>query len=157
VFGQGLIFATSGKNGPTLAVRPGGTGDTTKTHVVWRHATGGPYVCSPVFYRDELYVVTEQGVLSCYHARTGRLHYKERLPGKFTASPVAGDNKVFFTNEDGATFVIKAGPRFQLLAKNSLGDYCLASPALADGQIFLRTEKRLYCIRRRTAEKKRSR
>jgi outer membrane protein assembly factor BamB len=146
VFGQGLIFATSGKNGPTLAVRPGGSGNVTKTRVVWRHQSGGPYVCSPVLYRDELYVVTELGVLTCFEARTGKVHYKERLAGKVTASPVAGDGKVFVTNEDGTTFVVKAGPRFQLLAKNALKEYCLASPALADGQVFLRTEKHLYCI-----------
>jgi outer membrane protein assembly factor BamB len=146
VFGQGLIVAASGKNGPTLAVRPGGMGDVSKTHLAWRHNTGGPYVCSPVLYRDEVYVIAEQGVLRCYAARTGKLAYQERLRGKFTGSPVAGDGKIFITNEEGATFVVEAGRRYRLLSKNDMKEYCLASPALADGQFFLRTEKHLYCI-----------
>jgi outer membrane protein assembly factor BamB len=151
VFGHGLVFATSGKNGPVLAVRPGGKGDVTATRVAWKVKTGGPYVCSPLLYGDYLYVHTEQGVLSCFQAKTGKLRYKERLAGKFIASAVAGDGKVYITNEDGTTFVIKAGPRFQVLARNALKDYCLASPAISQGQLLLRTEKHLYCIGPRKA------
>jgi outer membrane protein assembly factor BamB len=146
VFGHGLIFAASGKNGPVLAVRPGGRDDVTATRVAWRHPTGGPYVCSPLLYGDYLYVHNEQGILRCYQARTGKLLFKERLPGKFTASAVAGDGKVYVTNEDGTTYVLKAGPNFEVLARNALKEYTLASPALVGGQIFLRTEKHLYCI-----------
>jgi outer membrane protein assembly factor BamB len=146
VFGHGLIFATSGKNGPVMAVRPGGKGDVTASHVAWRVPAGGPYVCSPVLYGDFLYVVTEVGVLSCFEAKTGKRQYRERLAGKFTASPVAGDGKVYMTNEEGTTFVVKAGGRFELLARNALKEYCLASAALVDGRILLRTEKHLYCI-----------
>jgi len=149
VYGLGLIFATSGKNGPVLAVRPGGSGDVTRTHVAWRHSSGGPYVCSPVLYRHHLYVVTEQGILSCFEARTGQRRYRERLAGKFTGSPVAGDGKVYLTNEDGTTFVVKAGARIEVLARNSMKEYCLTSPGLVDGQILLRTEKHLYCIGKR--------
>jgi outer membrane protein assembly factor BamB len=144
VFGHGLIFAVSGKDGPTLAVRPGGTGE---VRPAWRHARGGPYVCSPVLYGEHLYVNSEQGFLSCYAARTGERLYRERLGGKFTASPVAGDGKVYFTNEAGTTFVVAAGPRFALLARNVLGEECLASPAVAGGRLFLRTTKHLFCIR----------
>jgi outer membrane protein assembly factor BamB len=143
VFGHGLIFVTSGKDGPTLAVRPGGRGDVTDSRVAWRHKLGGPYVCSPVQYGDYLYVHTEQGLLSCYQATTGKLQYRERLEGKFIASSVAGDGKVYFTNEDGTTFVVKAGPRFELLARNALEEYTLASPAIAGGDLLLRTEKHL--------------
>ncbi|HXG12585.1 MAG TPA: PQQ-binding-like beta-propeller repeat protein [Gemmataceae bacterium] len=146
VFGRGLIFATSGKDGPTLAVRPGGRGDVTATHVVWQHKRGGPYVCSPVLYGDYLYVHTEQGILSCYEAATGKLQYRERLDGKFIASPVAGDGKVYCTNEDGTTFVVRAGPRFEVLARNALEEYTLASPAISAGRLLLRTERHLYCI-----------
>jgi outer membrane protein assembly factor BamB len=146
VFGRGLVFATSGKNGPILAIRPGGRGDVTATRVAWRHKTGGPYVCSPVLYGKYLYLHNEQGILRCYEARTGKLRYTQRLKGKFTASPVAGDGKVYFTNEEGTTYVVKAGPEFKLLARNELKEYTLASPALAGGRLFLRTEKYLYCV-----------
>ncbi len=150
VFGHGWIFATSGRSGPILAVRPGGSGDVTRTHVVWQHGSAGPYVCSPVLYGDYLYVHTELGILSCYHARTGKLQYRERLEGKFYSSSVAGDGKVYLTNEAGTTLVVRAGPRFELLAQNALKEYCLASPALSAGELFLRTEQHLYCIRTAT-------
>jgi outer membrane protein assembly factor BamB len=143
VFGHGMIFASSGKDSATLAVRPGGTGE---VKPVWQHPRGGPYVCSPVVYGDYLYVNNEQGILTCYQARTGQLQYRERLDGKFIASPIAGDGKVYFTNEAGTTFVVEAGPKFAILARNPLEDYCLASPAVADGKLFIRTEKYLFCI-----------
>ena len=95
----------------------------------------------------DLYTVTEQGILSCYDAATGKVLYRERLDGKFTASPVAGDGKVYCTNEAGTTFVIKAGPKFEVLAFATLSDGLLASPAIAGKDIFIRTERLLYCIR----------
>jgi outer membrane protein assembly factor BamB len=146
VFGQGLVLAMSGRNGPILGIKPGGRGDVTAGRVAWRHKTGGPYYCSPVLYGDFLYVLNEQGILRCYQARTGKLRYQERLKGKFTSSPVAGDGKVYLTNEEGTTSVVRAGATFKLLARNALKEYTLASAALADGQFFLRTEKHLYCI-----------
>lgn len=146
VFGHGLIFATSGKDGPTLAVRPGGRGDVTDTHVVWRHHRGAPYVCSPLLAGDDLYVHNEQGILTCYDARTGKQHYRQRLDGKFLASGVAGDGRLYLTSDAGETFVIQLGPEFQRLARNPLDDEVAASPALADGTILLRTRHHLYCI-----------
>jgi outer membrane protein assembly factor BamB len=146
VFAGGLIYATSGKDGPTLAVRPGGRGDASDKSVAWKQAHGGPYVCSPLVYGDYLYVHNEQGVLNCYQAATGKPVYRERLPGRYTASAVAGDGKLYFTNEDGETQVVKAGPRFERIGRNSLGEYCLASPAVSHGQLFVRTEHFLYCI-----------
>jgi outer membrane protein assembly factor BamB len=146
VFAHGMLFATSGRDGPTIAVRPGGRGDVTESHVAWSQARGAPYVCSPVAYSQELYVHTEGGILRCYDARSGKLHYAERLPGRFTASSVAGDGKVYVTNEDGATMVVRAGPEFELLAENRLEEYTLASPAIARGRLYVRTEKRLYAI-----------
>ncbi|MGH7201678.1 MAG: PQQ-binding-like beta-propeller repeat protein [Planctomycetaceae bacterium] len=146
VFGDGLIFAASGRDGPTMAVRPGGRGDVTESHVVWQTHKGAPYVCSPLWYRGRLYVHTEAGILTCYDAATGRVLYRERLSGKFTASPVAGDGKVYLTNQAGTTFVIAEGDTFRQLAENSLGETTLASPAIAGGRLFLRTERHLYCI-----------
>jgi outer membrane protein assembly factor BamB len=152
VFGNGAVYVVSGKNGPVAAIRPGGAGDVTATHVAWRHETGGAYVCSPILYGDLLYAHTEQGVLTCYDARTGAIRYQQRLDGKFTASPVAGDGRIYCTNEDGNTYTIKAGPRYELLARNALEEYCLASPALVDGQLLMRTEKHLYCIEERAGK-----
>jgi outer membrane protein assembly factor BamB len=148
VYGHGLIFIVSGKNGPIAAIRPGGRGDVTATHIAWRHEHGGPYVCSPIVYGSCLYLINEQGVLSCYEAKSGALEYQQRLEGKFTASPIAGDGKLYFTNEDGTSFVVQAGSHYALLSSNRLGEYCLASPAAAGGELFLRSEKHLYCIGR---------
>ncbi len=129
-----------------LAVRPGGSGDASEKSVAWKHARGGPYVCSPLVYGDHFYVHNEQGVLTCYEAATGKAVYRERLPGRYTTSAVAGDGKLYFTNEDGQTQVVKAGAKYELLASNSLSDYCLASPAIAHGTLFVRTERYLYAI-----------
>jgi outer membrane protein assembly factor BamB len=146
VFAHGLIFAASGRNGPLLAVRPGGRGDVTETHVAWRHETGGPYVCSPLVYGEELFVHNEQGVIACYDAQTGREQYRQRLDGRFTASAVAAEGNIYLTNEDGVTFVFTAGPRFELVARNDLGERCLASPAISNGSLLIRTEKHLFCV-----------
>jgi outer membrane protein assembly factor BamB len=147
VFGQGLIFVTSGKDGPTLAVRPGGQGDVTDSRVAWRQERDGPYVCSPVLYGACLYVPHEQGRLTCRGAADGRILYHQRLAGKFIASPVAGDGKLYWTSESGTTWVLRAGREFEILAENRLEDECLASPAIADRALFLRTRHDLYCIR----------
>jgi outer membrane protein assembly factor BamB len=139
VAGKGLILAVSGKDGPTVAIRAGGA-------VAWREERGGPYVCSPVLYGDYLYVCDETGRLVCRDAAGGKVLYRERLRGKFTASPVAGDGKVYFTNEEGVTFVVKAGPDFQILSENRLEEECLASPAISRGAVLLRTRHQLWCV-----------
>ena len=146
VFAEGLILLTSGKTGPVLAVRPGGTGDVTKTHVVWKHERQGPYVCSPVCCGGLLYVHNEAGVLSCYEAGTGKLVYRKRLGGKFYASSIAGDGKVYISNDAGLTHVLRAGRRFEVLSRNELKEEILASPAVAGNALLLRTGKHLYCI-----------
>jgi outer membrane protein assembly factor BamB len=143
VFGHGLIFAASDRDGPILAVAPGGTGDVPPR---WRLPRGGPYVTSPVLLGDHLYTITELGIVSCHAATTGERLYRERLAGKFTASPVAGDGKVIVVNEAGTAYVLAAGPRFAVLARNRLGEECLASPAVADGLLFLRTAEHVYCF-----------
>ena len=146
VFGDGVIYATSGKDGPTIAVRPGGRGEVTETHVIWRQERGGPYVCSPLLYQVRLYIADEHGFLRCLDARTGEESYRQRLGGKFTASPVAAEGRVYLTNEAGTTFVVRDGPEFELLATNEFGEECLASPTISQGAMFYRTGKHLYCI-----------
>lgn len=146
VFGCGRIYATSGRDGPTMCVRPGGQGDVTESHVVWQHRRGAPYVCSPLLYRDHLYVHNEQGILTCFDAQSGKIVYRRRLEGKFWASGVAGGGQIYLTNDDGDTFVVRSGAEYELLAKNSVGEECLASPALSKRGLLLRTRRHLYCI-----------
>ena len=146
VFGHDLIFATSGRDGPIMAVRLGGSGDVTETHVAWSVNRGAPYVCSPVLYEGRLYVHNEQGVLTCLEAISGKLLYRRRLEGKFYGSSVAGDGKIYLTNDAGTTYVVQAGDDFRLLATNKLADYCITSPAISGGDLFLRTKDFLWCI-----------
>jgi len=147
VFGRGLVYAVSGKDGPTIAVRPGGRGDVTASRVAWRDEHGGPYVCSPLLYGDLLYVHDEQGRLTCREASSGRILTRTRLDGKFVASAVAGDGRIYLTNDQGTTFVIQARESLDLLAENRLDEEVLASPAVSHGALFLRTRKHLFCIR----------
>jgi outer membrane protein assembly factor BamB len=153
VVGHGLIFCSSGRAGPTLAIRPGGAGDVTETHVVWKTPKGSPFVPSPILNGDYLYIVNDMsGVATCYEARTGKLMWQGRLGEArregFTASPVAVNDKIFFTNDNGETFVLKAGTSFALLHVNHLNERVLASPALVDGHWYFRTERHLIAIGR---------
>lgn len=149
VAGHGLVFLATGFQQPSLlAVRLGGTGDVTGTHVAWRSSRGAPLTPSPVLAGDELYFVTDTGVASCVDARTGRLLWQQRLGGNFSASPVVADGRVYFQSEEGETTVIAAGPVFRRLAVNELDGAMLASLAVSDGAIFIRTGTDLYRIGR---------
>jgi outer membrane protein assembly factor BamB len=149
--GHGLVFCSSGRAGPTLAIRPGGSGDVTETHVVWQTPRGSPFIPSPLVYGDYLYVVNDMtSIASCFEAKTGKLMWQGRLgeahKESFSASPIGVDGKVFFTNDEGQTFVLAAGPKFQLLRVNELGERTLATPALVDGRWYYRTEGHLIAI-----------
>ena len=151
VVGHGLVFASSGRAGPTLAIRPGGSGDVTDTHVVWSSPKGSPFVPSPLLYGDLLYMVNDmQSVATVYEAATGELMYQGRMGRaareSFSASPIGVDGKVFFTNDAGETFVLRAGREFELMHVNSLGEATLASPALVDGTWYFRTAGHLVAI-----------
>jgi outer membrane protein assembly factor BamB len=134
---------------PLLALRLGGRGDITKTHRAWSFDSG-PDVPTPVTDGTHVYVVTDKGIAWCLELSTGRVSYgPERLrPGTYSASPVLADGKIYVTSEDGLTSVIKAGPVFEVLAENALDEYTLSSPAVSNGQIFLRTSNHLYAIGR---------
>jgi outer membrane protein assembly factor BamB len=152
VVAHGLIFASSGRAGPTLAIRPGGSGDVTSTHVAWTSPRGSPFVPSGIVVDDLLYLVNDmQSILTVYEAVTGKLVYQARLGVAmregFSASPVAVNGKVFFTNDDGQTFVVEAGRTFKLVRVNDIGDSTLASPALVDGTWYWRTGSSLRAIR----------
>lgn len=146
VFAGGKIFSTSGKNGPTFAIRPGGRGDVSRSHVAWKIPRGGPYVCSPIALGKFVYLLTEIGILKCLDASTGKVVYEKRLKGKFTASPVACRRMLLLCNDKGVVHVVRPGPQFELLASNDMGESILASPALTLRHLLIRTETTLFCI-----------
>lgn len=133
-----------------MAIRLGQSGDLTGTpNVPWTYAKGTAYVPSPILYGDYLYLTTDRGILTCIDARTGEVKYEGGripIPATFTASPVAFEGKILMTSEDGDTFMVKSGPKHEILGTNSVGEPVYASPAIADGRIFIRGEKNLYCI-----------
>jgi outer membrane protein assembly factor BamB len=146
-----LVFCSSGRAGPTIAIRPGGKGDVTSTHVAWSTPRGSPFVPSGIVVDGLLYLINDmQSILTVYDAQTGTLAYQSRLGiaqrEGFSASPVAVNGELFFTNDDGETFVVKAGKQFTLLHKNTLGERTLASPALVDGVWYWRTASSLIAI-----------
>jgi outer membrane protein assembly factor BamB len=149
VFGD-LIYAPT-RERPLLALKPGGRGDVLKTHVVWSFDSG-PDVPTPVTDGTYFYVVRDNGVMFCLDAKTGKIIYgPSRLPpATYSGSPVLADGKIYVTNEDGMTAVARAGPKFELLAQNDFGEYTLSSPAVSEGQIFIRTDSALYAIGKRT-------
>jgi len=151
VVGHGLVFSASGRAGPTLAIRPGGRGDVTDTRVVWKTTRGSPFVPSPVVYGDYLYLINDMSsIVTCLDATTGETIWQERLgrPRRegISASPVVVDDKLFVTNDDGQTFVLKTGPEFALLHTNDIGERTLASPALVDRTWYFRTTRELVAI-----------
>lgn len=130
-----------------MAIDPSGTGNVTKTHVLWSKKNEGGYVPSPVAHAGKLFVVDDKGVASCWDVKTGSRYWKERLGGKgHHASAVAADGRVYFIADDGIAYVVKAGTEFEVLARNSLDEKVYASPAFSDGDIFIRGEKHLFCI-----------
>jgi outer membrane protein assembly factor BamB len=146
-----MVFLTAGSQAKrAFAVRLGGNGDLTDTpSIVWKYEKGTAYVPSPILYGDFLYIMTDRGLITCLDAKTGEVKYeggRPPVPATFTASPVAFDGKILITSEDGDTFVVKAGPKHEVLRTNSLGEPVYASPAIANGRIFIRGEKHLYCI-----------
>jgi outer membrane protein assembly factor BamB len=151
VVAEGLILCSSGRQGPTIAIRPGGTGDVTTTHVAWKSPKGSPFIPSGVVVDGVLYLVNDiQSIVTAHDVKSGEVIYQGRLGEAkregFSASPIAVNGKVFFTNDDGETFVLQAGREFKLLHVNTLGEQTLASPALVDGRWYFRTASSLLAI-----------
>jgi outer membrane protein assembly factor BamB len=149
--GHGMVFVYAGFPAKkTMAIKLGGKGDISETsNIVWRYEKGTAYVPSSILYGDYIYLMTDRGILTCLDAKTGKLIYEGGripVPATFTASPVAFAGKILLTSEDGDTYVIKAGSKYEVLATNSIGEPVYASPAISDGMIFIRGEKNLYCI-----------
>ena len=143
---EDIIYAPT-RIRPLLALRAGGRGDVTTSHLLWSTANG-PDVPTPVTDGKYFYIVNDRGIVWCLDAKTGaEIYGQQRIkPGTYSSSPVLADGKIYVTNEDGLTAVIQAGPKFEVLAENPLNDYVLSSPAISGGQIFLRTGQFLYCI-----------
>lgn len=147
VFAHGLLFIGTGYDRASLlAVRPGEAGDLTETHIAWQTARGAPNTPSTLVVGDEVYFVSDSGVATCADARTGTVRWNERLDGDYSASPVWAEGRIYFLNEAGLCTVIRAGTSFEVLAKNDLGERTLASPAVTDGALFIRTQSQLYRI-----------
>ncbi len=148
-----MVFVSAGYPGKrAMGIKLGATGDLTGTpNLVWSYDKGTAYVTSPILYGDYLYLVSDKGILTCIDSKTGAIKYeggRVPVPATFSASAVAFDGKIFLTSEDGDTFVIKAGPKHEVVTTNSLGEPVYASPAISDGMLFIRGEKTLYGIGR---------
>jgi outer membrane protein assembly factor BamB len=159
IVAHGLIFVTNGYRGiqPIYAIKPGGSGDlslagdaTTGPFIAWSAKRGGVYIPTPLIYEDLLYLLSNNGVLSAYEAKTGVRVYQERVAGKggaFSASPVAADGKLYLAGEDGEVFVVKTGRKPEWLATNPMGEVLMATPAISDGVVFVRGLKHLFAVR----------
>jgi outer membrane protein assembly factor BamB len=155
VFSQGLIFANSGDGGGdrhAVAVRPGGNGDGTSNDLAWENKKILPYVPSMLTWEDYLLAVNDKGLALCYQAQTGKPLWTEHLANGFTASPVLISGNVFAISEDGEVFVFPAGPSFKRLAKNSIGEKVMATPAVANNRLFIRGQEHLFCIGKSTSK-----
>lgn len=147
VYDGKYVFATGGyPERHTVAIRPGGKGNVTDTHIAWRTTRGAAYVPSPIIAGRYLLMVADSGIASCLDSRTGKRHWMERLPGGHSPSPVSADGLVYFVSDQGVTTVIRPGETFEIVAQNELGERISASPAISQGQYFLRTHQHLYCI-----------
>lgn len=148
VFGHGLVFLSSGYDTPNLlAVKvDGAAGDLTDSHIAWTMTKAAPLTPSPLLIGDELYVISDIGIATCLDAKTGKVHWQERIGGNHSASPLFADGKIYFQSEEGVGVVVEAGPKFKEVARNRLGEPTLASYAVADGALYIRTDKHLYRI-----------
>jgi outer membrane protein assembly factor BamB len=150
VFGHGLVFVCTGFNSPSLlAIRPDGHGDVTDSHVAWTTSKAAPHTPSLLLNGDELYMVSDNGTASCLDARTGKVHWQERLGGKYSASPLLAQGKIYFQSEEGTGTIVEASKQFKQVAKNSLNERSQASPVPVDGGLLIRTENNLYCFKAR--------
>ena len=159
IVGPGVVVITNGYRGvqPIFAVKPGASGDITLKEnqpksdaIAWSTNRGGPYIPTPVIYGDLLYVLQINGVLAAYKVATGERVYQERLGGggkAFSASPIAADGKIYCSSEDGDVFVVKAGPAYELLAKNTIGEVLMATPAVSDGLLIFRGARNVIAIK----------
>jgi outer membrane protein assembly factor BamB len=143
---DGVVVALSGYGGPALAVKAGGDGDVTATRRLWHHTLPNPQrIGSPVIVGDRLYILNEQGQAQCLDMHTGKEVKKRRVGGVTWGSMVAAAGRLYVTDQDGDTFVLAAEQGLEVLATNPLGERCMASPAIAGAEVFIRTHQHLWC------------
>ena len=146
VVGHGLIFSPMGSGRQLVAVRPDGRGNVTESHVVWRYDRAVPRRPSLLLVGELLFMVNDQGVGACLEAKTGRELWRQRIGGDFSASPILAGGKIYFFNQDGKSTVIKAAPKYEVIAENELDEGLMSSPAVSDNALFVRTKTHLYRI-----------
>lgn len=147
VFAGGVFFITGGyPEHHLIGIKPDGSGNVTKTHLLWHDTKNVSYVPSPVAVGDRFYLVSDEGFASCLDAKTGKRLWMHRLGKHHRPSPIAGDGLIYFLDDDGTTWVVKAADKFEVVARNALNEECNASPAVADGLIYIRTLHTLFCI-----------
>jgi outer membrane protein assembly factor BamB len=147
VLGDSWAYSVSGFEKPTIrAVRTDGQGDVTKTHIAWEQTKGVPSLASLLYVRPHLYAVTDGGTATCYDGSTGDVVWQNRIAGKYSASPIYADGKIYFLSEDGESTIIKPGSKYEEITRNSIGEPCQASCAVSQGNLFIRSQRHLFCI-----------
>lgn len=148
VEGDGIVYISTGFDSPKLlAIRTDGQGDVTDTHLAWQSGKNAPLTPSPILHEGRLYMVSDNGILSCVDAKTGKYLWQNRLPGNFSASLILADGLLYCLNETGVCFVVKTGEKFEEVARNTVTGTTQASLAASDGKIYLRTETTLHYIK----------
>ena len=147
IFGHGLLFIATGYNLPTvIAIRPDGSGDVTDSHVAWTLKKGGPHTPSLLLIGDELYMIADKGIAICLDARTGQQHWQERIGGNYSSSPLFADGKIYLQSEEGPAYVLRPGATFEKPIETGIKEHTLASYAVGDSALFIRTEANLYRV-----------
>lgn len=147
VFGDGLLYTSSGFEAPTIrAIRLGGEGDVTETHIAWEQKKGVPALASPLYVAPYLYTITRDNILHCIDAATGEIVWLERLEGTYWASPVLADGRIYILSEEGETIVLRPGAQYDEIGRNKLDEKCLASMAVSRGNFYIRSDQHLFRI-----------
>ena len=150
VFGHGMVYVSTGDYVAQLwAIRVDGHGDVTETHVAWKATSQIPLMASPLLVSDELCLVSDNGIVSCLDASSGKLKWRERIGGNHAASPILADGRIYFFGREGKTTVVEAGTKCTRLAENALDGTVIASPAVAGRAIIVRTDTHLYSVEKR--------
>jgi outer membrane protein assembly factor BamB len=144
--GDGFVYATQGMRGPLLAIKLDRNGKLESDDVVWKLSQGTADSSCPVVWRDWLFFISDNGIAHCLEARTGTVLWKERISGDFKASPIAAEGRIYFLNAEGVCTVVKAGSKFEVLATNAIGEKAIASLAVSDSRIYLRSHNSLFAI-----------
>jgi outer membrane protein assembly factor BamB len=153
IYANGLVFAIEPYS-KLVAIRPDGRGDVTETHIAWSLEEGAPDICSPVSNGELIFLLSTEGLLSCYKVADGKRLWEQDLRENFWASPSFVGDKLYLLTEEGVMLIVQSGPEFKELARCELGEECRASPAFADGRIYIRGLENLYCIGKKTEDRK---